>query len=777
MLAETVGADLFHPKLIARLSESGGRVWVGSGNLTYTGWGGNQELATSWRIGPNDEDGGAWLNQIFEAVSEVVRSTIWNDQLREIRNEIPWLGRSPSTLGQQPVLLGKPGRPLATQLAERWRGRRFENLKLCTGSTDVSGEFLRWTHRTFGVRRATICLSPVSASFDARMLAKLPLDVRIVPASPDRFMHAKFYWFSGSDGDAAVVGSANCSAAAWLSRNIELVVPYDEAQSVNFQSALSVFNGPSQSPAKALPIRPPQAEPLPTTLPSHWIASLRLRPTQIIEAVIEPQLDQDAKVHLVIEGSSGGVTVPLQAHRSGLTGHLPQDFEVGKMTLFAHAVGVSSGVTFTTEPRWIDNDAILERATRRRPLDPSLEKFSRRSLAGLSHQEILEAVQAVSAQLLDPQYKGQAVTPPSLSSPQERAATETEPSVPLAVDPSAMIRSLNEIRRAAHAPHSAGASAQVGVLGGVIGMLFAEEEQDDVDLTRETWSSAEPQNNLDEPAAPVPSTSFTPVADADPDRNHDRNTFTAFREEMGTFLGKLGDPVFAQRCDASRMVQALAFPLLLCTRGGEAGWLPPAELAVVATRVADIMFNHVYERGRPRGLLATVRERYAHRGQIDGFRRLVGDGTLWTALLAALSIDATADRKTILPQASALASVFQCKDLLANSDATLLSGLIRRIHISNAEGHIAERAERIAQAADELSAALSKSWERLYKNQGNGRRLQPAKELLWSLHRGWYITLARPAESYHPDYIRLDIASDENSEIQEKVTRVIGACN
>jgi hypothetical protein len=56
VLAETVSANTFHPKLIARLSSAGGRIWVGSGNLTYTGWGGNQEVATAWPIGPGAED-------------------------------------------------------------------------------------------------------------------------------------------------------------------------------------------------------------------------------------------------------------------------------------------------------------------------------------------------------------------------------------------------------------------------------------------------------------------------------------------------------------------------------------------------------------------------------------------------------------------------------------------------------------------------------------------------------------------------------------------------
>src|SRR5664279_2529799 len=62
VLAETKAANTFHPKMILRLSATGGRVWVGSGNLTFTGWGANQEMATAWSVGPGKEDSGAWLS-------------------------------------------------------------------------------------------------------------------------------------------------------------------------------------------------------------------------------------------------------------------------------------------------------------------------------------------------------------------------------------------------------------------------------------------------------------------------------------------------------------------------------------------------------------------------------------------------------------------------------------------------------------------------------------------------------------------------------------------
>ncbi len=246
------------------------------------------------------------------------------------------------------------------------------------------------------------------------------------------------------------------------------------------------------------------------------------------------------------------------------------------MTPFAHAEGISGGVPFTTEPRWIDNDGLLERAARLRTIHPSLKDLTRRSLFGMDQQRILEAIQTVSAQLLDPQHEGHMVMPAlSARAPLMGSnATQDVVQAPLAVDPSAMIRSLNEIRRKSPASFGARGSGYGGALGGVIGLLFAQEEPEDVDLTRETWSAAEPEKNPDEPEPPTVPPPSAPEIDPVSERAASLEALTTFRDEIDLFLDELAKPAFAATCDAPRMVQALAFPLLLCVRGGEAGWLP-----------------------------------------------------------------------------------------------------------------------------------------------------------------------------------------------------------
>lgn len=116
---------------------------------------------------------------------------------------------------------------------------------------------MRWAHATFGITRATVALTPSSASFVAESLADLPLELRLLDAPPGRPLHAKFYWFDGAEGPAAVMGSANCSAAAWLlapagGGNTESVVIYDQPDAESFAGALELFAAPGQLPGEFL---------------------------------------------------------------------------------------------------------------------------------------------------------------------------------------------------------------------------------------------------------------------------------------------------------------------------------------------------------------------------------------------------------------------------------------------------------------------------------------------------------------------------------------------
>jgi hypothetical protein len=776
VLAETAIPNTFHPKLIARLSREGGKVWIGSGNLTQRGWGGNRELATTWSVGPGHQDSGTWLNDLFDAVNTLTRSSEFAAQVEFIRSATPWLTARTSALQQHNVLLGMPNRALAPQLAERWKGRRFNRLMLCTGSTDTDGAFLSWAHRIFGVTQATICLSPAFVSFESAALSRLPFDIRIVKAEPNQLMHAKFYWFSGPEGDAAIIGSANCSAAAWLAGrgvgNIELVAVYDSAQSADFKSVLEIFDAKTFTPAEALPTSPLVVHETETQkLPIYRLINLRLRAAGRIEALIEPRLDAVEEADLILSGASGTVRIKLTAHTDRLIGRIPADFELGSMTAFAHAELSSAGTRYVTNPRWLDNEAALDRASRTEAPDPNLRDLSRKNLFSTDQQKVMEAVYAVSTQLLgqhgeeNPALQSvKGVSTPANAS----EAHDSKEQVARPVDPAAIVRSLKELSLKRRTKDRKQSSVYTGSLESVIAQLFSHDEDEEIDLSQESWTE---ETQTDEPE----------------DQEHDKRseqpgipptsaeTYIRFRDQIELFLRELGQSRFAETCVAKRMVQALAFPLLLCVRGTEAGWLPLHITSSVAVRLVHIMFNHSYGRDIPQGLFRRVQSRYTALGKEEEFLRAVGNGTLWAALIASLATAGVATFRHVVRYASALSHVFECKELLAVSDAEQLSALVPGLIIKDAEYSLTIRAPIIANAMTSLRESLVDLWETINREQKGGRDYQVAGSVMWSPTWGWKVLPASPAQTICYGYINVETAAAKHVAIQKSIDALVAA--
>ena len=222
----------FHPKVILRAGPTEAAAWIGTGNLTFGGWGGNREMSAAWRLGNSDA---TWIQDLMEQLDGWCPGTADHDIPQRLSRlpSIESIRASPSR-GATPVLLSRPGNSLSSQVARRWVGRRFSEAKILTGSTDRDGAFLRWLHDSFGVERASVVVDPCNSSFDPASLTKLPVEVKTLEAGLPTPLHAKVCWLSGPDGTAAIVGSANCSWSGWLrdpaaGGNIEIVAVYEAA--------------------------------------------------------------------------------------------------------------------------------------------------------------------------------------------------------------------------------------------------------------------------------------------------------------------------------------------------------------------------------------------------------------------------------------------------------------------------------------------------------------------------------------------------------------------
>lgn len=733
LLAGADVAGAFHPKVFVRLGPKDGIVMVGSGNVTSSGWGGNQELGAAWMVGPNHIDKGGWLHPFLDDVLTWCQGNLERDALRRFK-DVPWLSLTPADDSEaSPILHSRGTRSLATELARRWSDRRFDEVKILTGSTDESGAFLRWAQATFGVTRATIALTPASASFVAEKLADLPLDLRLIEAPPDRPLHAKFYWFEGADGPAAVMGSANCSAAAWLlapasTGNVESIVVYDRPDAQDFESALGLFAVPGLAPDEILVPRTIHDQAPTAHQASFGIKSLQWdNASRRMVVEIVPPPDPAAQVGLRL----GDRVVPIERLHGPKSLWMCEITEgLDAATMFASVIVTMGSDSWTTASRWVDDLAALEHASHSARL---LEPFKAldRSTSSAEQRQMLDELQEVAQTLFN--------DPASFRDPGfgggDRKKKSDAPAEP--VNPNDLLVHLDELHEGL--PHLAAAQPGSLSLTGILRLLFEAETDEG------RTPAAAGDEDIDEGQMPE-----TPPPPKPPDQKDQAGAATdgavieaRFRErlatQINTFMTEMSAAAFAGRCTATQMVQAVAFPLAIALRGRRKGWVPGELAERWALEVFSILFRG--QGSGSGGLLRAVEHRYVENGQRDTFDDVVGDGTLWLVLVATLGGASWHGVGTDIDKAVALREVFSSPQLLASATSGRVTGLLGKIRIEDAKAYVADVAPTVSRLLGEIESALRPMWESEMRDQGARAITHKQGALLWRDKVGWAVCL------------------------------------
>ncbi|RSM21860.1 phospholipase D-like domain-containing protein [Aeromonas salmonicida] len=735
LLASADVAGAFHPKVFLRLGPKDGIVMVGSGNVTSSGWGGNQELGTAWMVGPNHIDKGWWLHPFLDDVLTWCQGDLERDAIRRIK-DVPWLSFTPAnTSTANPMLYSRGARSLAAELAQHWAGRRFNEVKILTGSTDESGAFLRWAQETFGITRATIALTPASASFVAEKLNDLPLELRLVAAPADRPLHAKFYWFDGSDGPAAVMGSANCSAAAWLrapkhSGNVESIVVYDQPDAQDFESALGLLSMPGQAPAEILLPRPRHDRAPAAHHPSFGIKSLQWdNSAQRMVVELVPTPDPAAQVNLRL----GECVLPMvQVNGPRALWMCEITERLGAATIFASVIVTIGSDTWTTASRWVDDLASLVHASHAARL---LEPFKAldRSTNSSDQRQMLDELQEVAVTLFN--------DPSSFRDPgfgdvglKEKYDAPADP-----VNPDDLIFHLDESLE--RLPHLSSAQPGSFSLTGILSLLFEAETDEGRTPT------AAGDEDIDEgqmPSLPNPTDQKDQAGAATDVAVIEERFRKRLAAQINNFLTQMAAATFAERCTATQMVQAVSFPLAVALRGRRTGWVPEELAERWALEVFSILFHG--QRHESVGLLRAVEQRYVHNGQKDTFDYVVGDGTLWLVVVATLGGTSWQGVGTDIDKAVALKEVFAAPQLLASATSDRITGLLGKIRIEDAKAYVADVAPTVNRLLGEIEHTLRPIWMSEIQAQRANEITHKLGDLLWRDGVGWAVCLKETQE-------------------------------
>lgn len=582
-LAPALTKGAFHPKVMLRVGSEGGAVWVGSGNLTAGGWGGSHEVCCAWTMGPDQDDDGGWLAGFLERIATWCPRGLQHNTIDRVL-ETPWVQATRRhTDPAQLIVTGYNATSLSSQLEERWRGRRFDAVRIFTGSTDENGALLQWLNETFGITRAFIILDENRTSFVQERIENLPLDTTVMHLRGTQPVHAKFYWFEGPDGTAAVSGSANCSAAAWLlapsiGGNVEAVSIYDQSNSTEFKSILDVFSSTELVPAKlSLPRTSSEKRtPGPTLSLSEvsWESStgeFRITFTQVLDSGARVSLEfADHVIQLSRAEERGRVwvtEVPELSHEQG--------------TVFVDIVVVIGNAEIRLRG-WVNDLAELRHSSRGRRVVDAIGALGE-NLTSSEQQKALAQLQKIAVILL--------MEPASFPDPLLRRRTESGDkddkdgeSVLEPVDPEKLIRSIDTLDYAhfrVRETHLGGTLS----LGGVMRAIFGGQKDfdDEIEIVEEP---EDPEDDGKGKYLPLQSR-MASVRAAPEKRNKGR-----LSDQLRDYLDDLATSEFATRCTATQLVNAAAFPLAVAFKGSTGGWVDDDQAQAWAVQVIDVLFAH-----------------------------------------------------------------------------------------------------------------------------------------------------------------------------------------
>jgi len=595
-----------HSKLILKTGKSDSLLWIGSGNVTSGGWGLNNEIATAWQIETSNTTGSATIGYIRKAISDIVGGI--TPEIDSVFSAVSSLNVNEIVKTSLPILMSHD-RPLAEQLLERWSNASFQRVKILTGSSDKNGALLKWLVENFNVKEAIIGISPEQSSFDPKSLSKLPLKIKILPMPFLPINHAKFIWFEGNKGCRAVMGSANCSAAAWLvpprsGGNIETIAVYDDCNDIDYEKILSKFSSADLAdPADVFSAHHDDVEPTSDTkTPGINIENIQLiRETETVLVTLAKPISGDAIVELEIDD----FVIPLNSHNKDNTQWIGVYNKPSSAlhTLFGRLRIKRNSLVENSNWQWFDDNNELRHAAKGKQITSTLRNITET----LSSNEQKQFVRDI-AHVLDVIFTN---TPEFSDTPSftKHIASKTTDEVKL-LDPDEIVKNLHDIHSPNYLDVHYDDNTHISLFG-IMRYIFSIQDPviDDVVEDSESEDTFKNKGKVN----------FHKKKTSEIEREEKQKR--KYAEQIVKGISSLIDKRFVDSCTATQLVHAVATLLVLSIKGADGGWLSKESSSKYIQRILDICF--LLKTEDTQGILSLIRNRYSTNGHGDIYESIV----------------------------------------------------------------------------------------------------------------------------------------------------------
>ena len=569
----------------------------------------------------------AILLQLLQNISSLIPESPQVDVISRALSYLKVLPEAEQTGSEDGSILMSFGpESLSTKLQKRWIGRRFRKVSIFTGSTDEAGALIRWLHTTFGIEEAMVVVDQDHTRFSPEMSAGLPCKATIRSFNDtNKPLHAKFYWFEGDEGCAAITGSANCSAAAWLNAperggNIEAIAVYDEAKADDFRHILDRFKEEGLVATvlgERTDLDPPLKRDLLVGIPdvsfdsSAGLLSIAFPWSKSTIVRVSSEIDEH---QIEFDGADLLWTSPVYAI-----------FTESRTKFVEILITIEDG-TITAVLGWINDVSALSQTSRLRKITEGLLGLSGPQPLS-EHRKMLATLESTSRFLLE---GGEFFSEPVRIESSVRTSAETPENV-RAINPDDFVKSIEEIDRNQEVNNSfRDFHESIGVeavLRAFFGRRVSDEEMvDDDDLFDENSADAREKLRAKRDRE-------RRLQNAEPP---DEKTRKKFKEIVSAFLRGLTDVQFIEKCTVRQFQNAVAHPFVMCYRGLDGGWIDPIDASVHYRRAFDILFLLKHGGRSECGLLARVKSRYSELDSFETFKNVIGDGMLWVLFLVTI---------------------------------------------------------------------------------------------------------------------------------------------
>jgi len=213
----------FHPKLILLLGMNRARLIIGSGNLTFSGYGDNLEIFTLFDWSENQSLNLNIFSSTWKLINGIQENWGHSDQamrmLQKAEYQSPWLSNFPES--SIPQIISSSENSLINGISTILDGRIVNKITVFSPFLDNQAQAIKSLFSEFHPSQIDLILQSNRTVADVQSIQNLidegvPLKLFQV-LQDDRYIHAKIYLFETKKEVLVFSGSANCTQSGFLS--------------------------------------------------------------------------------------------------------------------------------------------------------------------------------------------------------------------------------------------------------------------------------------------------------------------------------------------------------------------------------------------------------------------------------------------------------------------------------------------------------------------------------------------------------------------------------